>query len=83
MAAYLRDQGAAWGHDWNRPINEAGDKALAALAERLARWELTPTGTEGYRKAEVTLGGVDTTALSSQTMESRQSGLFSSVKWWT
>ncbi len=70
------DQGAAWGHDWNRPINEAGDKALAALAERLARWELTPTGTEGYRKAEVTLGGVDTTALSSQTMESRQSGLF-------
>jgi predicted Rossmann fold flavoprotein len=35
---------------WQRPIAEASDKALAQLAERLARWELTPTGTEGYRK---------------------------------
>ncbi len=69
-------QGQAWGHDWQRPVNEASDKALGALAERLSRWELTPTGTEGYRKAEVTAGGVDTRALSSQTMESRQPGLF-------
>ena len=69
-------QGATWGHDWARPINEATDKALAALAERLGRWELTPTGTEGYAKAEVTAGGVDTRALSGQTMESRQSGLY-------
>ena len=59
-----------------RPINEAPDKALNALAERIARWELTPTGTEGYRKAEVTAGGVDTKALSSQTMESKQPGLY-------
>ena len=59
-----------------RPINEAPDKALSALAERIARWELTPTGTEGYRKAEVTAGGVDTRALSSQTMESKQPGLY-------
>ena len=59
-----------------RPINEAPDKALNALAERIARWELTPTGTEGYRKAEVTAGGVDTRALSSQTMESKQPGLY-------
>lgn len=51
-----------------RPINEAGDKALARLAEQLSRWEITPTGTEGY-KAEVTLGGVDTKVLSQQTME--------------
>ncbi|MDD2546808.1 MAG: NAD(P)/FAD-dependent oxidoreductase [Burkholderiaceae bacterium] len=58
--------------DWQRPIAEASDKALARLAERLARWELTPTGTEGYKKAEVTLGGVDTQALSSQTMECKQ-----------
>ena len=57
-------QGAALGHNWQRPINEASDKALTALAERLTRWELTPTGTEGYRKAEVTAGGVDTKALS-------------------
>ena len=68
-------QGETLGHSWARPINEASDKALAALAERLSRWELHPTGTEGYKKAEVTAGGVDTKALSSQTMESRQSGL--------
>ena len=69
-------QGTALGHNWQRPINEAPDKALNALAERLSRWELTPTGTEGYKKAEVTAGGVDTKALSSQTLESRQSGLY-------
>ena len=68
--------GAPAGHNWQRPINEATDKALAALAERLTRWEITPTGSEGYKKAEVTAGGVDTVALSSQTMESRQSGLY-------
>jgi predicted Rossmann fold flavoprotein len=68
--------GAAWGQNWERPINEVPDKALGALAERLSHWELLPTGTEGYRKAEVTAGGVDTAALSSQTMESRHSGLY-------
>ena len=68
--------GAAWGQNWERPINDVPDKALSALAERLSRWELQPTGTEGYRKAEVTAGGVDTAALSSQTMESRHSGLY-------
>jgi predicted Rossmann fold flavoprotein len=62
--------------DWQRPVAEASDKALARLAERLSRWEITPTGTEGYRKAEVTLGGVDTRDLSSQTMESKQPGLY-------
>ncbi len=70
------DQGAALGHNWARPVNEATDKSLNALAERLSRWELTPTGTEGYKKAEVTAGGVDTVAVSGQTMESRQSGLY-------
>jgi predicted Rossmann fold flavoprotein len=70
------DHGKTWGHDWQRPVNEASDKALNALAEHLSRWELTPTGTEGYRKAEVTGGGVDTKVLSSQTLESRQPGLF-------
>ena len=58
--------------DWQRPVAEASDKALARLAERLARWELTPTGTEGYKKAEVTLGGVDTRALSQHSMECHQ-----------
>src|SRR6478735_5851241 len=61
---------------WQRPVNEASDKALQQLAQRLSRWELVPTGSEGYRKAEVTAGGVDTRALSSQTMESRQPGLY-------
>jgi len=61
---------------WQRPINEAGDKALATLADKLSRWDIVPTGTEGYKKAEVTAGGVDTRALSSQTMESRQAGLY-------
>ncbi|MBK6293836.1 MAG: NAD(P)/FAD-dependent oxidoreductase [Rhodoferax sp.] len=63
-------------HDWRRPINEASDKSLASLAQCLNRWELTPTGTEGFAKAEVTAGGVDTRELSSQTMESRQAGLY-------
>ena len=63
--------------DWQRPIAEASDKALARLAERLSRWELTPTGTEGYKKAEVTVGGVDTRALSQQSMECKaQPGLY-------
>ena len=62
---------------WQRPVNEASDKALAALATRLSAWELTPTGTEGYAKAEVTAGGVDTRELSSQTLEAqKQPGLY-------
>jgi predicted Rossmann fold flavoprotein len=61
---------------WQRPVNEAGDKALQQLAQRLSAWELVPTGTEGYRKAEVTAGGVDTREMSSQTLESRQPGLY-------
>ena len=67
----LADTWAQQSPDWQRPINEASDKALAKLAEQLARWELTPTGTEGYKKAEVTLGGIDTRALSQQTMEAK------------
>ena len=55
-----------------RPVNEAADKALAALSERVARWQITPSGTVGYKKAEVTAGGVDTRELSSQTLEARR-----------
>ncbi len=61
---------------WQRPVNEASDKALASLAERLSCWDITPTGTEGYKKAEVTAGGVDTRDLSQQTLESKQPGLY-------
>lgn len=53
------------------------DRALAAVAARLKRWEVTPTGSEGYAKAEVTVGGIDTRDLSSKTMEARKvSGLY-------
>jgi hypothetical protein len=72
----LADAWAQQDAAWQRPVNEAGDKALQQLAQRLSRWELVPTGSEGYRKAEVTAGGVDTKELSSQTMESRQPGLY-------
>jgi predicted Rossmann fold flavoprotein len=47
------------------------DRALAAFAARLKQWEVTPTGSEGYAKAEVTVGGIDTRDLSSKTMEAR------------
>lgn len=47
------------------------DAALRGLVDRLVAWELVPTGTEGYRKAEVTLGGVDTHALDARTMQAR------------
>ncbi len=51
--------------------------ALAALEEHVHAWSRTPSGTEGFEKAEVTVGGVDTTELSSKTMESRKvPGLF-------
>ena len=76
LPSRLADAWAAQDPAWQRPVGEASDKALAALAERLSRWSLVPDGTEGYRKAEVTAGGVDTRALSSQTMESSQPGLY-------
>jgi predicted flavoprotein YhiN len=53
------------------------NQALAELERRAHEWVLEPTGTEGYEKAEVTAGGVDTDELSSKTMESRKvPGLF-------
>ena len=52
-------------------IGDFSDKKIAAVAEALTRWTLKPTGSEGYRTAEVTLGGVDTDGLSSTTMEAR------------
>jgi predicted Rossmann fold flavoprotein len=51
------------------PIAELGDRALEAAARELADWQVRPSGTLGYNKAEVTLGGVDTRGLSSKTME--------------
>lgn len=56
---------------------EMPDAALMEVAAGLSHWMLKPSGTEGYRTAEVTLGGVDTRELSSKTMESKaQPGLY-------
>ncbi|MGB0410351.1 MAG: NAD(P)/FAD-dependent oxidoreductase [Pikeienuella sp.] len=52
-------------------LADMSDKRLAALASHAAQWKLTPLGTEGYRTAEVTLGGVDTDDLDAKTMASR------------
>jgi predicted flavoprotein YhiN len=61
----------------SRPMHRYTREELAALARRLKGWELRVAGTEGYDKAEGTLGGVDTTELSSKTMETRAvPGLF-------
>ncbi len=76
VPARLADAWTAQDPAWQRPVNEASDKALATLAGRLSAWDLVPTGTEGYKKAEVTAGGVDTRALSQQTLESLQPGLY-------
>jgi len=52
----------------NQPMAAYPDKALLRVAEQVKRWPLKPAGTEGYAKAEVTIGGIDTDGLSSQTM---------------
>jgi len=53
------------------PMAEITDARLAEIAECFTSWVIKPAGTEGYRTAEVTLGGVDTNELSSKTMESK------------
>ncbi len=52
-------------------LADQSDTALSDLIAALSDWRLTPSGTEGYRTAEVTLGGIDTEGLSSKTMEAR------------
>ncbi len=55
----------------SKPLRQYNDAELRAIAELLSSWPLVASGTEGYRTAEVTLGGVDTDGLSSTTMMSR------------
>jgi len=55
-----------------RPIREIADKELVKIAEQLKCWKIMPSGTDGYENAEVTLGGIATSELSSKTMESRK-----------
>jgi len=66
-----------WKSQAEKPLAEFGNKLLEGIAVHLNGWTLKPAGTEGYRTAEVTLGGVDTDGLSSKTMECKtQPGLF-------
>ncbi|MCB9642786.1 MAG: NAD(P)/FAD-dependent oxidoreductase [Myxococcales bacterium] len=59
------------------PLQQLGPKEIDALCAQLTGWDVMPNGTEGYRTAEATAGGVDTNELSSKTMESRRvSGLY-------
>ena len=53
-------------------LGNASDKALRAAQERLSRWRFHPNGTEGFAKAEVTVGGISTAELSSKTMEAKK-----------
>lgn len=57
--------------DTSGPIGNMSDKVLAEVANRSKAWQLKPTGSEGYRTAEVTLGGVDTRDLNAKSMEAR------------
>lgn len=52
----------------DKPLNQFNDKELASISNYFHQWKIKPNGTEGYRTAEVTLGGVDTDELSSKTM---------------
>jgi predicted Rossmann fold flavoprotein len=62
---------ATQGIDGTPAMPQVRDKDIARLSESLAHWQIRPGGSEGWRKAEVTAGGVDTRELGSQTMESR------------
>jgi predicted Rossmann fold flavoprotein len=55
----------------NRPLADLSDKAIDAFCLTIKDWAITPAGSEGYRTAEVTLGGIDTRALDSRTMQAR------------
>ncbi len=72
MAVLLVDRWFA-----SKPMKQHTPAELRAVADRLGAWRVVPAGTEGYRTAEVTLGGVDTREVSSKTMESLKSpGLY-------
>ena len=77
LAAHLPQRLAeAWlargGLPQDRSMAEMADKPLRQLAESLSGWRIAPTGTEGWKKAEVMAGGVDTREIDSRTLESRR-----------
>jgi len=56
----------------SKPLNQFSQKDLKSISEKIHNWIIFPSGTEGFGKAEVTLGGIDTNELSSKTMESKK-----------
>jgi predicted Rossmann fold flavoprotein len=76
-ALVLELQELFWPSVKDKPLAEIRADVLRQVASRLHDWTLRPAGTEGYRTAEVTLGGIDTDELSSRTMEcKKQQGLY-------
>jgi predicted Rossmann fold flavoprotein len=80
LAQYLPRRFA---HAWcdlylpSRPLKQFSERQISEVARQIQQFTITPAGTEGFRKAEVTAGGVSTAELSSQTMESKRvPGLF-------
>jgi len=65
----LELQSLFWKEHSETAVGQISENALKQIAHSLAHWALKPSGTEGYRTAEVTLGGIDTNAISSKTME--------------
>ena len=55
-----------------KPVAGLSDREIRAISSALHEWRVQPAGTEGYEKAEVTAGGVDTAELSSQTFEAKK-----------
>jgi predicted Rossmann fold flavoprotein len=66
IKAWLEQRGGS------KPMNQYSLSDLRTITKALTNWQLTPTGTEGYEKAEVTVGGIDTCELSSKTMEAKK-----------
>ena len=76
-ALVLALQSLWWPEYAEKALAEVPDDVLRLVASRLQDWAVRPSGTEGYRTAEVTVGGIDTDELSSKTMEcKRQPGLY-------
>lgn len=72
LSKYIADKQGAPGH-----LADQSDKVLSRVAEAVVNWTIKPAGTEGYRTAEVTLGGIDTSELDSKTMEAKHApGLY-------
>jgi predicted Rossmann fold flavoprotein len=61
----------------SKPVNQFTKQQIQSIAQQFHAWRVKPSGTEGYRTAEVTLGGVNTDELSSKTMQAnKQKGLY-------